>query len=90
MDKQPAAANAIFLVGHQTLRITEVSDLDRTATDAEIDAMRAGVAEAMEAGAAGFSTGLFYPPARAASTDEVARVAEVAGAGGHLRDAPSQ
>ncbi len=91
VDKQPAAANAIFLVGHQTLRITEVSDLDRTATDAEIDAMRAGVAEAMAAGAAGFSTGLFYPPARAASTDEVARVAEVAGAAGgiyatHLRN----
>lgn len=91
VDRQPAAANAVFLVGHQTLRVTQVGNLDRTATDTEIEAMRAGVAEAMEAGAAGFSTGLFYPPARAASTDEVARVAEVAGqAGGiyatHLRN----
>ena len=91
VDRQPAATNAAFLVGHQTLRIAAVSDLNRTATTAEIDEMRAGVAEAMEAGATGFSTGLFYPPARAASTDEVAAVAEVAGAAGglyatHLRD----
>lgn len=91
VDRQPAAANAAFLVGHQTLRIAEVADLGRPADGAEIEAMRAGVAEAMAAGAAGFSTGLFYPPARAASTDEVAAVAEVAGANGgiyatHLRN----
>ncbi len=91
VDRQPAAANAVFLVGHQTLRIAEVADLGRSANGDEISAMRAGVAEAMAAGAAGFSTGLFYPPARAASTDEVVAVAEVAGqAGGiyatHLRN----
>lgn len=91
VDRQPAAANAAFLVGHQTLRIAEVKDLGRTANQEEIDVMRAGVAEAMEAGAAGFSTGLFYPPARAASTDEVVALAEVAGAAGgiyatHLRN----
>ncbi len=91
VDRQPAATNAAFLVGHQTLRITEVADLGRPANAREIDAMRAGVAEAMAAGAAGFSTGLFYPPARAASTDEVAAVAEAAGSAGgmyvtHLRD----
>ena len=91
VDRQPAAANAAFLVGHQTLRIAEVKDLNRTATGDEIAVMRAGVAEAMAAGAAGFSTGLFYPPARAASTDEVVALAEVAGAAGgiyatHLRN----
>ncbi|MGZ0189467.1 MAG: N-acyl-D-amino-acid deacylase family protein [Alphaproteobacteria bacterium] len=84
VDKQPAAANAVFLVGHQTLRISEVADLDRTATDSEIAAMRVGVAEAMEAGAAGFSTGLVYPPARAASTNEVVALAELVGAAGGL------
>lgn len=91
VDRQPAAVNAAFLVGHQTLRIAEVADLGRPADGDEIAAMRAGVAEAMAAGAAGFSTGLFYPPARAASTDEVVAVAEVAGAAGgiyatHLRN----
>ena len=84
VDKQPAAANAVFLVGHQTLRIAEVADLDRTATADEITAMRLGVEEAMDAGAAGFSTGLAYPPARAASTDEVVALAELAGAAGGL------
>jgi len=95
VDRQPAAANAAFLVGHQTLRVTQVEDLQRTANGDEITAMRAGVAEAMEAGAAGMSTGLFYPPARAASTDEVVALAEVAGAAGgiyatHLRNEGSR
>jgi len=91
VDRQPAATNAAFLVGHQTLRVAEVADLGRPANGAEIAAMRAKVGEAMDAGAAGFSTGLFYPPARAATTDEVAEVAAPAGAAGglyvtHLRD----
>lgn len=91
VDREPAATNAIFLVGHQTLRVRAMKDLKRAADGDEIAAMRADVAEAMAAGAAGFSTGLFYPPARAASTDEVAEVMAAAGeAGGiyatHLRD----
>lgn len=91
VDKQPAATNAAFLVGHQTLRIRHMTDLHRPADGDEIEAMRQDVAEAMDAGAAGFSTGLFYPPSRAASTDEVAAVMEVAGGEGgiyatHLRN----
>ena len=68
---QPAATNCAMLVGHTTLRVATVDDLDRPATAPQIAAMRALVQEAMEAGAIGVSTGLFYEPAVAAPTEEV-------------------
>jgi N-acyl-D-amino-acid deacylase len=68
---QPAATNCAMLVGHTTLRVATVDDLGRPATTAQVARMRALVQEAMEAGAIGVSTGLFYEPAIAAPTEEV-------------------
>ena len=68
---QPAATNCAMLLGHITLRVAAVADLERTATDAEAALMRDRVDEAMQAGAIGVSTGLAYGPSRAASTEEV-------------------
>ena len=95
LDKAPPAANAGLLVGHSALRLDTMDDVGRPATASEIDAMRERLAEGMEAGALGFSTGLDYRPNRAATTDEVAAVAEVAGAAGglyvtHIRYAESE
>lgn len=59
----PAAVNAACMVGHSTLRAAVMPDLQRAATDDEIDAMRALAEEAMASGAIGISTGAFYPPA---------------------------
>ena len=84
LDEAPPAANAGLLVGHSALRLDTMDDVDRPATAGEIDAMRERLAEGMEAGALGFSTGLIYGPNKAATTDEVAAVAEVAGAAGGL------
>ena len=91
LDAAPPAANAGLLVGHSALRLDTMDRVDRPATAREIDAMRARLAEGMEAGALGFSTGLIYGPNKAATTDEIAAVAEVAGAAGglyvtHMRD----
>jgi len=91
LQKSPPASNAALLVGHGTLRVATMDDTQRPANDDEIEAMRAMVGEAMDAGAAGFSTGLEYPPARCSETEEVIRVAEVAGKRGgiyatHMRD----
>ena len=91
LEASPAATNAACLVGHSTLRLDTMTDLDRPATDREIAAMEARLREALEAGAVGMSTGLFYDPARAAPTDEVVALAEVVAAHGglyatHMRD----
>ena len=67
----PAAANCALLVGHSALRVQVVADLERPATAAERDGMRALADEALAAGAIGISTGLWYEPAQAATTEEV-------------------
>lgn len=71
LREQPAATNCALLVGHTTLRVATVDDLGQPATTAQIGEMRALVQEAMEAGAIGVSTGLFYEPSVAAPTEEV-------------------
>lgn len=84
--------NVIPLVGHTVLRVRAMgTDLDRPATSAEIAAMRSDLVDALAAGAAGLSTGLAYPPARFATSEEIVTlVAEVAQAGRlwttHMRD----
>ena len=78
------AVNAACLVGHLTLRANVMDDLERAATPAECDAMRALLTEALEAGALGMSTGTFYPPARHADTDEIVAVGEPLRAHGAL------
>lgn len=76
LDADPAAVNAVCQVGHSTLRLAAMERLDRTATRDEIAQMRSTLSDCMEAGAAGFSTGLFYPPAREATTEEVIEILE--------------
>jgi N-acyl-D-amino-acid deacylase len=71
------AVNVAALVGHTALRQNHMDSLDRAATDAEIAAMRAELAEARQAGALGLSSGLAYANANAAPEEEVAALAEV-------------
>ncbi|HET9651488.1 MAG TPA: amidohydrolase family protein, partial [Usitatibacter sp.] len=71
LHARPAATNCALLVGHTTLRVATVDDLQRPATATQISRMRALVEEALDAGAIGVSTGLFYEPAIAAPTEEV-------------------
>ena len=83
--------NVAALVGHSALRLATMSNIRVKASDAEIGAMLDHVEEAMENGATGFSTGLFYPTNAAADADEVARIASrFAQRGGvyatHMRD----
>jgi N-acyl-D-amino-acid deacylase len=70
------AVNVAALVGHTALRNNHMDRLDRTATDAEIEAMRAQLEEALACGALGLSTGLAYLSANSASTEEVLKLAE--------------
>jgi N-acyl-D-amino-acid deacylase len=90
-NANPAATNAACLVGHSSLRVAAMDDISRPATRAERDTMRELCREALDAGAIGLSSGLFYKPAQPAPWEEVAElVAEVGAAGGiytaHIRD----
>ena len=77
LDAAPAAVNAAALVGHSTLRVGAMDALDRPARPREIEAMRERLAEALDAGAIGFSTGLAYAPAEHAPTGEVIALADL-------------
>ena len=84
IDANPAATNAALLCGHTTLRVGAMDDLQRPATDHEIDQMRNQLAEALDAGVVGMSTGLAYEPAKPAPTSEVLKLAELLGPAGAL------
>lgn len=85
------SVNVAALVGHGTLRVGCMQDFTGRASPAEIDAMRARLREGLDAGAVGFSTGLWYRFNSGADIDEVVALAELlADAGGvyttHMRD----
>ena len=88
---EPPAVNCAALVGHTTLRVVTMADLERPADAGEIVRMQALVAEALEAGVLGVSTGTYYAPAAAATAEEIREVcAPLAGTSAliasHIRD----
>jgi N-acyl-D-amino-acid deacylase len=77
LDRGPAPVNTYALIGHMSLRTGAMGgDVLRAASDKEAAAMRTLLRDALEQGASGFSTGLYYPPNMHAPTDEVIAVAE--------------
>jgi N-acyl-D-amino-acid deacylase len=91
LEQHPAAVNAIALVGHSTLRFGAMPTLERGAAEDEIVTMQQRLAEAMQSGALGLSSGLYYPASRAAPTQEVIALAKIAAQHGgiyatHMRD----
>jgi N-acyl-D-amino-acid deacylase len=74
LRNKPAATNCALLVGHTMLRAQTMDDLEKPASKGEIADMQTMVEEALDAGAIGVSTGLYYEPARAATTEEVIEV----------------
>ena len=76
LDNDPPAVNVVCQVGHSTLRVAAMDRLDRAADAGEIKTMRGNLEAALDAGAIGMSTGLYYPPAIAAPTEEVIELAK--------------
>jgi len=80
LDDHPPSVNVAMLVGHSSLRSEAMgADLFRGATEDEISEMTTRLSEALGDGAIGMSTGLDYPPARNAPTDEVVSIAKALG-----------
>jgi N-acyl-D-aspartate/D-glutamate deacylase len=91
LDQAGMPMNVVQTVGHTQVRRLVLGDIDRNATPAQLERMKALVREAMEAGAIGLSTALIYPPAVYAPTDEIVALARVAGSYGggyytHMRN----
>jgi N-acyl-D-amino-acid deacylase len=75
LDRDPPAVNAACLVGHSTLRVGTMAELDRPADATELRQMGERLEEALAAGAIGLSSGLAYAPAAAAPPAEIEALA---------------
>jgi N-acyl-D-aspartate/D-glutamate deacylase len=82
VDAARPAVNVAALAGHTALRNNHMDRLDRAATAAEIQAMRAQLMEALDHGALGLSSGLAYLSANAAPPQEILSLAEPLAAAG--------
>ncbi len=65
------SVNVVHMVGHGALRLAAMGPENRPAGADDLRRMEQLLAEAMDAGAFGYSTGLVYPPSVYASTDEL-------------------
>lgn len=78
LAESPSAVNLALLAGHSSLRLGSMADrLEQSADQVAIKQMREDLRLALQQGCIGLSTGLDYPPAAAASTDEVVQLASV-------------
>ena len=84
LEKTGTPLNLGTYVGAAQVREAVLGDDDRVPTPAELDQMKALVAEAMRDGALGLSTALIYPPGTYAKTDELIALAHVAAQHGGL------
>jgi N-acyl-D-amino-acid deacylase len=78
LAQSPSAINLALLAGHSSLRLGSMADrLDQSADQRAIKQMQEDLRLALQQGCIGLSTGLDYPPAASASTDEVVQLAGV-------------
>ena len=93
-EEQGIGTNAALYVGQGSVRRAVLGMSDAASTAEQRQAMQAHVERAMQGGALGLSSGLYYAPGSYASTDEVIELARVAARFGgvydsHLRDESS-
>lgn len=91
LEKGGTGPNVVQLVGHGSVRRAVMRTENRAPSPEELDRMRSLVRLAMQQGAFGLSSGLFYTPGSFATTEEVIELAKVAGEFGglytsHIRD----
>lgn len=93
-DQNGIGTNAALFVGQGSVRRAVLGASDDPPTGAQLDSMRAIVRRAMQQGAIGLSSGLFYAPGSFSTTEEVVELAKVAASLGgvydtHMRDESS-
>ncbi|MEO6829446.1 MAG: amidohydrolase family protein, partial [Acidobacteriaceae bacterium] len=90
-NQQGIGTNAVLFIGQGTVRSEVMGMSDAKPTAEQMDRMKALVDTAMQEGAVGLSTGLYYAPGSYSSTEEVIDLARVAAQHGgiydtHMRD----
>ncbi len=78
MQSSGIGTNTTLYVGHGALRREVMNNDNRVPTDEEMAQMKLLVAKAMDNGALGLSTGLFYVPGSFSQIEEVIELAKVA------------
>ncbi|MFK7886624.1 MAG: amidohydrolase family protein [Gammaproteobacteria bacterium] len=85
-QKQGIGTNVAFFAGHGGIRKRVMALADRAPTSSEMDAMVSAVDAAMEQGALGLSSGLYYAPGSYSDTSEVIALAAAAARAGGVYD----
>ena len=90
-DINGIGTNFVGLIGHGTLRIAVMGMEARGPTKEELEEMKRLLAQSMEEGAFGMSTGLIYPPGVYSKTEELIELSKVVAEYGgiyatHMRD----
>ena len=78
LEAAKPAINTIQFVGHNTLRSSVVGYAGRVATSDELAKMQRLLAESLDAGGWGLTTGLIYQPGKYSTPEEVVALAKVA------------
>jgi N-acyl-D-aspartate/D-glutamate deacylase len=79
VEKTKLGPNLLIFAGHNTIRVAVMGeDEKRKPEKAELEEMKRLVADAMNVGAWGLSTGLDYPPGVYSDTEEIVELAKVA------------
>lgn len=91
LEKGGVGPNVALLIGHGSVRSAVLGRANRAPSPEELEKMRVLVRQAMEQGAYGLSSGLFYTPGSYATTEEVIELAKIAAERGglytsHVRD----
>ncbi len=76
-ESQGMLLNAGFLAPHGILRLNAMGDRNETANPDDLRALKGMLADCMEAGALGMSTGLMYFPGLASDSHELTELARV-------------
>ena len=78
------AVNTVQFIGHNTLRSSVVGYAGRAATPDEMSEMKRLLAQSLDEGGWGLTTGLIYQPGKYSTPDEVVALAKVAAERGGL------
>lgn len=91
IDSLRVSVNIASLIGQNDIRKAVMGTANRPATEEEMKKMESLMEQAMKDGAVGLSTGLIYIPGAYTPTEEIIRLAKIAGKYGgvyatHMRD----